>query len=415
MCQLPHITPEGARRIKLPQLSFQNTAALKFWEIDKSFKCPIVGMCLTTSEQKQLLKKTGLLKNKSPYEIHEILVSCAESENILSQKVDRLLNHKFGDRVAALHRLSEQELMRGWQAAFETGHYFAELWAAVSRPDLSAASGREIFGAVHMAMHTGAGQLAVASRRLELLQEKAAAQNLKTREIQMDRRTLKKENDTLKRLLAEVTNRLRYAEQEKKRLGDELADIRTQPRMLELESENRRLCTAVTSQTGLLEIKDRKLTALTEHIARVSKELEDHRQTEVLLREETQATLNTFFAMNRCDPNCPAFDLCQKRVLIVGGIARMETLYRQLIENNGGFFEYHDGHMKGGAKQLENSLKRSDIVLCPVNCNSHAACAAVKNLGKKHHKPVHMLASFSLSTVSQIIRSGGGTQAERNG
>lgn len=165
MCPLPPITPEGARRIEIPQLSFQNTATLKFWEIDKSFKCPVVGLCLTASEQKQLLKKTGLLKNKSPYEIHEILVSCAESENFLSQKVDRLLNHKFGDRVAALHRLSEQELMRGWQAAFEAGHYCAELWAAVSRPDLSAASGREIFGAVHMAMHTGAGQLAVASRR----------------------------------------------------------------------------------------------------------------------------------------------------------------------------------------------------------------------------------------------------------
>jgi hypothetical protein len=82
----------------------------------------------------------------------------------------------------------------------------------------------------------------------------------------------------------------------------------------------------------------------------------------------------------------------------------METLYRQLIESSGGVFEYHEGHMKSGSKELENSLKRSDIVLCPVNCNSHAACTMVKNLGKKHNKPVHMLPNFSLNIVSQVIR-----------
>jgi len=90
-------------------------------------------------------------------------------------------------------------------------------------------------------------------------------------------------------------------------------------------------------------------------------------------------------------------------VLIVGGITRMESLYRQFIEGSGGVFEYHDGYMKKGVKQLENRLRRADVVLCPVSCNSHAACSLVKNLGKKHNKPVHMLANSSLTTVSQAI------------
>jgi len=118
-----------------------------------------------------------------------------------------------------------------------------------------------------------------------------------------------------------------------------------------------------------------------------------------------------FSAMNTCDEQCPAFDLCRKRVLIVGGIERMESRYRQIVESSGGVFDYHNGHMKGGGKHLENRLKRSDIVLCPVNCNSHAACALVKNLGKKHNKPVHMLSSFSLSTVSQVLRTSGNGEA----
>jgi hypothetical protein len=83
----------------------------------------------------------------------------------------------------------------------------------------------------------------------------------------------------------------------------------------------------------------------------------------------------------------------------------MESLYRELIESSGGVFEYHDGYMKKGVKGLECRLRRADVVVCPVSCNSHAACSIVKNLAKKHNKTVHMLANSSLSAVSQVIWS----------
>ncbi|NCC06054.1 MAG: DUF2325 domain-containing protein, partial [Proteobacteria bacterium] len=79
----------------------------------------------------------------------------------------------------------------------------------------------------------------------------------------------------------------------------------------------------------------------------------------------------------KCSPSCPSYDLCKKRVLIVGGIERMEKSYRRLIEERGGVFEYHAGHMKSGGKGLESSVQRADLVLCPVNCNSHGACLKV--------------------------------------
>jgi len=100
---------------------------------------------------------------------------------------------------------------------------------------------------------------------------------------------------------------------------------------------------------------------------------------------------------------CPSYDLCRKRVLIVGGIERMEKAYRKLVEERGGIFEYHAGHMKSGSKGLENSVQRADMVLCPVNCNSHGACLKVKSLGKKFKKPVHMLSNFSLSAVARTM------------
>jgi len=104
-----------------------------------------------------------------------------------------------------------------------------------------------------------------------------------------------------------------------------------------------------------------------------------------------------------CGPQCPSYDLCKKRVLIVGGIERMEKAYRKLVEERGGIFEYHAGHMKSGGKGLENSVQRADFVLCPVNCNSHGACLKVKSLGKKFKKPVHMLSNFSLSAVARTM------------
>jgi len=38
----------------------QRPPTLRFWEIDPFFKCPAVGICLTFSEQKQVLKKAGI-------------------------------------------------------------------------------------------------------------------------------------------------------------------------------------------------------------------------------------------------------------------------------------------------------------------------------------------------------------------
>ena len=103
-----------------------------------------------------------------------------------------------------------------------------------------------------------------------------------------------------------------------------------------------------------------------------------------------------------CSADCPCHG-CPLRVLIVGGIERMERKYRDLVEQNGGVLEYHAGHMKSGVKQLETRLQRADIILCPVNCNSHGACLMVKRLAKKYNKPVHMMSNFSLCAISRLL------------
>jgi len=124
---------------------------------------------------------------------------------------------------------------------------------------------------------------------------------------------------------------------------------------------------------------------------------------EPLYCEQYATQMKEFCDSARCR-DCPSFDLCRKRVLIVGGIERMESQYRRLVEKQGGgILEYHAGHMRGGRKQLEHSLQRADVVLCPVNCNSHGACVLVKNLAKKYRKPLHMMPNFSLNAITGVI------------
>jgi len=104
-----------------------------------------------------------------------------------------------------------------------------------------------------------------------------------------------------------------------------------------------------------------------------------------------------------CDETCPEFRLCAKRILIVGGITKMKSFYRSIVESSGGEFDYHDGYMKNGNKNLKDRVCKSDLILCPVNCNSHGACSQIKKLCKKYNKPVKMLSSSSLSSVSNAL------------
>jgi hypothetical protein len=84
---------------------------------------------------------------------------------------------------------------------------------------------------------------------------------------------------------------------------------------------------------------------------------------------------------------------------VVGGLPKMESLYRQLIERNRGMFEYHDGRMNAGARELVGQVRRADLVLCCIDHNSHTAALVVKKLCKKYKKPFQMLSNSSLNNV----------------
>ena len=197
-----------------------------------------------------------------------------------------------------------------------------------------------------------------------------------------------------------------------KTLQEKVLALKGTSEMLALEKRNRELEESLAHMADSYGDAKAQLHSLCEKREQLIVELKLQKKLTEEVTQEARKVIGQVVALTQCfcdescscDASCPAFDLCQKRVLIVGGISRMESVYREFIEGSGGRFDYHDGYMQKGVKPLEERMKRADMVLCPVNCNSHTACAVVKKLGKKHKKNVHMLHNYSLSAVSQVIQ-----------
>jgi hypothetical protein len=384
--------------------SIEGPLPLRFWEIESFFKCPVIGICLDINEQKQILKKTGIsFKNMTPFEIHEILVGKSEDKNHISRKVECRLNQKFKKEIAEFFHLEEDEFIHLWKICVEDGKIEGIFWVAAIRPDLSKEARMVVFGDIHMEMHLSSGRNRKVRQRLAHQQEENSRLAHRLKQITSIWRDLKKANKKMEKDLSELHKTCVLLENTNQELEQELSELRENSLIASLQAEKQQLKADQSKSQGDIKLNQQRIFTLQDQNAQLLSKLEKQRDLNSHFRGEMERATAQILALDRCDETCPAFDLCQKRILIVGGITKIEALYRQIVEENGGIFDYHDGYMKGGIKTLETRVKRADMVLCPTNCNSHTACLVVKKLGKKHRTPVRMLASSSLNSISQTL------------
>lgn len=382
----------------------ENPSRRQSWMIHSHFKCPVIGTCLSLEKQKRILKKTGhSIKNRTSYEIHGIFVHSLSNKNTLSKRIDAYLNEKFKYEIAEFSGLDRSLFLDAWKTHFKKGEIAGLLWVAATRVDLKEEDISSIFGEIHMQMHLNAGHNLNLRRRLFSQEEENRKLVQRLKDSALIRRKLKKENENLERDQTELRRQYAFLENENLSIEKELSILRGNTGMLDLEAENQQLRDELGNLPGEIGDYQQRLEDLRGQNNKLLSKLESQREMNDHLKKEMEEIVIRISALNRCDETCPSFDLCRKRILIVGGINRMESLYRQLIEENGGIFEYHDGHIKGGKKALENRIMRADIVLCPVNINSHVACSVVKKMGKKHRKFVQMLAGSGLGVMSQAL------------
>jgi len=196
-----------------------------------------------------------------------------------------------------------------------------------------------------------------------------------------------------------------FLENEKFSIEKELSILRENRGIFKVEAENQQLWDKLENLSKKIGHYQQSIEDLRCQNNNLLSKFESQREMNDHFKKETKEIFTQFSTLTRCDAKCPLFDLCRKRILIVGGITKIKDRYKKLIEENGGIFEYHDGYLKGGSKILKSQVRRADMVLCPVSCNSHNACLAVKKIGKKYSKQVHMLAGSGLSAISQALRT----------
>lgn len=398
----------------------------RIWEVDVIFRCPVAGMCLSIREQRQLCRKVGAPGHaRTDFAVHEMVVSAMDGENPLSRKLESLLTRKYEAACREYLDMPEERFLEAWRAGLRDGDYQGLLWTAAVQV-LSHAATVEVFGSLHMAMHEHAKAYKGLADSARAAGEKADRLRAGNAELEKAVRSLTAGKASLAASLEQSHRALERAGQTRDAasptlgprtdaagegaLGGVVAKVEAVPRgsaaaggapcvavleeriaRLELEAQRR--------EADLQGLRDRHRQLEAEH-ARLSDEYAAHLSLDAAMRK---ACAGEACLGQRCTSECPSFDLCEKRVLIVGGIERMEKAYREFVEKRGGTLEYHNGHMKSGGKALERCVQRADLVLCPVNCNSHGACIMVKNLGKKFGKPVQMLKNFSLSAIARAV------------
>ena len=367
------------------------------WEIDWRLCCPVIGTCLSLSEQRKILKKARVsLDGMSDFDVHALLVRSIGSESPLSRRVQRYLDDKYRRQVADFGTCPEAEFLPVWREGLKSGEIGGLLWAAATNPNLSEQMIGKIFADVHMLMHRQgslvrqelqqvrrllaenqklASRLRDARKRAHKAAQALRASERAQAELEQTIRALKEENEALKR---DIQSRRLWKENEALRTQLEKTEYQLQTRVAAVErlkAENERLAAELASQVEI----NRSMRA------------EIERLLQEMLRDEAQCEI------------CPNRDLCARRVLLVGGITKLRAFYRDLVEKMGGEFRYHDGRTSGGGRALENLIGWADIVLCPVDVNSHRACLSVKETCKQLGKPYYMLPSSSVSSISRAL------------
>jgi hypothetical protein len=291
--------------------------------------------------------------------------------------------------------------MKMWQESLPTGNINAMLYVAAVRKDMTATALDEIFGEAHMINHANLHEVNKSRRALSI--QTAANRKLSKLLHQQKEKTnsMKKENSRIKISLREA----RVGMEQLKR-ANESREIRD-ARVSEFQVENQQMKQAVEYSERQIEQLSAQKKCVENKNEQLKQEVSDLREVNRKLDDELKQLIAQFSSRtvceDHCDEECSKLQLCEKKVLIVGGRIRMKHLYRNLVESSGGQFEYHDGYMQNGKQKLEERVKRSDLVICPFNCNSHGACTKVKQLCQKHKKPVKMLPTSSLTAISNVL------------
>jgi hypothetical protein len=365
----------------------------KIWDFNTHLHCSIIGTCLSTGELRQVLRKLGLASPAcTDHDLHHTAVSLAGRRDEPARQLHKTLDRRHKLSVNQFGKAAtEDELRAMWRDAVRRGDIPGAYWATLTHPLISQTLVREAFGEVHMLSHlVGAANRADIRRLCELEAEKTELQARLEGQQQAFHTAVVTRDGQIRELREALSARIitePVAPEDSGALRGVVADL------------ERRLAAEVRRRSAL---EDRLTTARsdreTERAARVAAErvLESTRLE--LEAVETSLLLPS-------DPaSAPAPRLDGVILLYVGGRPNQIVHMRAIAERFGATFLHHDGGVENHQNLLPGLVRRSDIVLFPVDCISHDAANAIKSLcrqGAKRFVPLRSASATSLLSALQ--------------
>jgi len=352
----------------------------------KQFLCPIIGTCLTLKELKKIAMRFGYKEGLTPYELHSSMIQACINLPFVSKYVQKYLNEKYWLIMRRIDRFEGEGLFCAWQEAVENGEIAGAFWAIMTRADAPSSVATQVFGDVHMMSHLqGAERRAEAKEIAELKDEISRLKEEKDRLLK-EINKVRDERDQVKKVISDMDYGVTRLKGEIRFLKERLTYLEEGQELQRLREENSQLREKLMNEEDLRKRLERRLDIIQEKL-----------RSPVPI-ENFPERLPQFTQEDR------RINLCKTRILYVGGMDRLKHHYRDIVEKEfNGIFEHHNGDCSNGNGRLEEMIKWADIVLCPVNCNSHNACLCVKKLCKELNKPFIMLQSSGIGSLKRAI------------
>jgi hypothetical protein len=305
----------------------------------------------------------------------------------MARAIQKLLDKRYAGMIQRLDGCRvDEERTALWQAEYEAGRIPGAYWAFLSSNQVSASLLNRIFGEVHMLSHVlgrvahkNATQVSDLQARLDHVEAKLLRLSRKNQVLAMQR----------DKALADLARAVRDEVQ-----GETApAAVSSPARRHRGETDHR------------LERKERALIAARERARGAEQEvrrLSDQVARLSVLSERRE---------RGAEPPCPGADACaqavrndiSRRVLYVGGRTGMIQQLRRVAEQAGADFVHHDGGGEQAVTRIDGLIEACDAVFCPIDCVSHTACLRAKALCRKLRKPFVPLRSSGAASFQRAL------------
>jgi hypothetical protein len=401
----------------------------KLWEIDASFKCSVIGTCLSCSEMRKLSREKVFVidPGHDDYQLHTQFIAISRQPDLKGKSLHRYLEKKYRTDTRKYFMVTtDAEIEALWHDDYLEGRVQSGWWAVMTHPQVSMDLVNRLYGQLHMQGHNSVSGFHKKKLEIKELNMKVTAlEEVLDAERQMYRREKLKFKEQLS-ILAMETDRMDSLIRENLFLREKFISLNqdqvgvSAPPVKGVAQQS----DADQPKTGV-SFRDRNdeaasdLFLLRETEARSRKKVEEMRKELCRLEQQKAeqaqeiASLEKMLLqfMNQDVPcqacvdqdteKCPGRNLCGRTVLYVGGLNKMVPHYRQMVENFGGCFIHHDGGKEVSRNILPKLLVAADAVLCPIDCVSHDACNCAKKICKRNQKPFVLMRSASLSSLAK--------------